>query len=73
MLALVEYRASLCSECGFPVETCSAGDFTAHRRLCGARLVLLETQRAAASADGKNPPLSADARVWSISTAPGRR
>ncbi len=80
VLALALHRESLCPLCGRPVEDCEAANeragatWDARPRGCQTQRALLEAQRGQAQADGKNPPLSAQARVWSIAlNMPKRR
>ena len=70
VLALAEYRASLCPcGCGFPAADTTAPEatgpvFVVGRSTCNARLALLEAQRGADA--GKPASPNAPARLWTI-------
>ena len=70
LLALAEYRASLCPcGCGFQFKDTTSHEstgpeFTADRTVCRARLARLEAEIAVD--DGKAPGVSAGARLWTI-------
>jgi hypothetical protein len=84
LTALAEYRDSLCPHCRRPVDECrsvnerAGASFEVTRRVCHAQMALLEHQKAVHEAETdrgkKEPPLSAAARVWSLSVrTPTRR
>lgn len=70
LLALVDYRGSLCPNgCGQPLEESTAKydvgpDYDVKRSTCRACALLAETRRAAAEADGGKGDNAA--RIWHI-------
>lgn len=80
LLALAEYRESLCPYCRRPTADCQASTevagarFDVSRRICQTQRALLEMQKAVFDAETeggkKQPPISAGARVWQMSVRP---
>jgi hypothetical protein len=71
VLALAEYRDSLCSCCGLPkasvlVHERDAPNFVVSKRYCLARRTLAESQAAFFKQHEKNPKPEHNALQWSI-------
>lgn len=71
VLALAEYRASLCECCGLPkadtqIHERDAPKFVVSKRFCLARRTLAETQAAFFKQHEKNPKPQHSALLWSV-------
>jgi hypothetical protein len=71
VLALAEYRASLCSCCGLPKDSVlvherDAPKYVVSKRYCLARRTLAETQAAFFKEFEKNPKPEHQALQWSV-------